>query len=305
MSPFHTVLFAADLSSRSKAAFDVACSIAHAGQGRVSLAYVLEPAYIDEPFGIAEEAGVSSLLPAESPEQRQALLDRLRDEYVPDVPVEVDFILLAGDPAEEIINRAEAVGADLIVMGTQGRRGLDRLLTGSVAEAVLRHAPVPVLAVRSPAAAHAAGAVGVVLHPTDFSDRSQASLQVARSMAVELGARLVLLHVEPTDLPYGGTFYVPADVSAERALLESLRHDADGPDLKHPVEARLVRGEPTAEILKVAKEIGADLIVMGTHGRTGLLRLALGSVAEHVLRGAPCPVLALKQPVASHAQVAR
>jgi nucleotide-binding universal stress UspA family protein len=92
---------------------------------------------------------------------------------------------------------------------------------------------------------------------------------------------------------------VPLDPSMYREELERMRKKAEGPGLKRPVESRFRQGDAAAEILAVAENLGCSLIVMGAHGRTGLARLLLGSVAESVMRRAPCPVLIVKTPVPS------
>jgi nucleotide-binding universal stress UspA family protein len=135
----------------------------------------------------------------------------------------------------------------------------------------------------------------VILHPADSSDGSEVTLQVARSLARDLGAKLVLLHVVPFAV-FPSELGVPVDVRGYRDVMEAVREHLDGPDLKYPVEARLSQGDAAAEILRMAQEIGCDLIVMGTQGRTGLDRLLLGSVAESVLAKADCPVMVVKAP---------
>jgi nucleotide-binding universal stress UspA family protein len=100
-----------------------------------------------------------------------------------------------------------------------------------------------------------------------------------------------VLHVTPLDFVFEGMVAVGGDSRADHDYLEAIRERMEGPDLKCPVEARLERGDPAAEILRTADEFGAELIVMGTHGRSGIGRLLMGSVAEAVLRDAPCPVL--------------
>jgi nucleotide-binding universal stress UspA family protein len=139
--------------------------------------------------------------------------------------------------------------------------------------------------------------VRTVLHPTDFSDASAAALRVARSLARDHGARLIVLHVAPAGAVYG-TIPVPLDLQPHQDSLEVIREVIGGTDLKYPVETRLRLGHAAAEILRAAEEVGADLIVMGTHGRTGLRRLLTGSVAEAVLRRARCPVLIVSSPTA-------
>lgn len=141
--------------------------------------------------------------------------------------------------------------------------------------------------------------VRVILHPMDFSESSGCAFQLACSLARDYGARLVLIHVTPTvvvSVPFVTIPTEPLDVREK--LLEQLAN-LRSPDPNVPVEHHLKEGDPATEILQFAQEIKCDLIVMGTHGRTGLGRLFLGSVAEQVLRKAPCAVLTVKTPVAA------
>ena len=134
-----------------------------------------------------------------------------------------------------------------------------------------------------------------ILHPTDFSQHSQNSFALAWSLARDHGARLILLQVNPPPLTYDEAMARREPGGYEDHLwrmLEAMRPLDPGVRL----EPRLEDGDVPAQIVEVAQETGADLIVMGTHGRTGLGRLLLGSVAEQVLRSAPCPVLTLKAP---------
>jgi nucleotide-binding universal stress UspA family protein len=138
--------------------------------------------------------------------------------------------------------------------------------------------------------------IRTILHPTDFSDPSQSAFQLACALARDYGARLIVLHVIETPLAVAaeGVLIKPTatDLSAVRERLERLWPE----ERRIPVEHRLVEGEVVSQILHVASEAPCDLIVMGTHGRTGLSRLLMGSVAERVLRQAPCLVLAAKAP---------
>jgi nucleotide-binding universal stress UspA family protein len=138
-----------------------------------------------------------------------------------------------------------------------------------------------------------------ILHPTDFSDGSRAAFELACSLAREHGARLSLLHVTVLpDLAYRG-YGLPGFPLEAREYLADVAAGLDQlrpPGGAFPVERRLVEGDPATEIVRLAAEAGADLIVMGTHGRTGLRHALLGSVAEQVIRKAPCPVLTLKLP---------
>jgi nucleotide-binding universal stress UspA family protein len=138
--------------------------------------------------------------------------------------------------------------------------------------------------------------IHTILHPTDFSEYSAHAFRLASALARDYGARLIALHVlVPPAVVYGEGMVVP-DAEQQRdevrAQLEKLQ--ALGGQVR--VVPRLVEGAPVAEILRVAQETGADLILMGTHGRTGLRRLLMGSVAEQVVRQAACPVLTVKMP---------
>jgi nucleotide-binding universal stress UspA family protein len=137
--------------------------------------------------------------------------------------------------------------------------------------------------------------IHTILHPTDFSDQAAAALSMAEALARDYGARLVVLHVLPPPPVIGGEMgsYIPEpDDPAE--LWEKL--NAIKPEGAICVERFLVKGEAAEEIVRMARGENADLVVMGTHGRTGLGRLLMGSVAECVMRKAPCPVLTVKLP---------
>jgi nucleotide-binding universal stress UspA family protein len=138
--------------------------------------------------------------------------------------------------------------------------------------------------------------IHTILHPTDFSTWSKSAFDLACALARDYHARLVVVHVKPPQL-MGGEVHAlittPEEVNRElRAELDELQpHD---PAVK--VERVLKEGDAAEEILRLAKEIASDVIVVGTHGRTGLSRVVMGSVAEAVSREAPCPVLTVKHP---------
>jgi nucleotide-binding universal stress UspA family protein len=138
-----------------------------------------------------------------------------------------------------------------------------------------------------------------ILFPTDLSDRSRAAFPLAAALARDHRASLTLVHVrEVPALPFAEFGAVPpADLPTRDEVLAKLEA-FEPPDEAINVEHVVADGSPAEEIVRVARERHSDLIVMGTHGRTGLSRLLLGSVAEEVMRRAPCPVLTLKEPVA-------
>jgi nucleotide-binding universal stress UspA family protein len=136
--------------------------------------------------------------------------------------------------------------------------------------------------------------LGTILHPTDFSEHSEFAFRLARALARDYNARLVLLHVAPVPtVIYAGGAVPPdpwLDTEEAKAKLRELEGQAQGVR----VESQVMEGDPVDMILRAAEETNSDVIVMGTHGRTALSRLLLGSVAESVLRKAPCPVLTTK-----------
>jgi nucleotide-binding universal stress UspA family protein len=142
-------------------------------------------------------------------------------------------------------------------------------------------------------------AIRVIVHPTDFSEHSEPALEVARRLASDHRARLVILHVAPPEIVVDGRSAVAIDALVFRIPLEETCERIPVRELIQPPEPRLVRGDAAAEILRATREVQGDLIVMGTHGRTGLGRLLMGSVAEKVLRGAECPVLTVRVPLSS------
>jgi nucleotide-binding universal stress UspA family protein len=141
----------------------------------------------------------------------------------------------------------------------------------------------------------------LVLHPTDFSPPSEAAAKLAFGLARDYGARVLILHVIETIAVGGPEGVAILDQEAYEAELRARLAEVRPHDPKVPVEHRLVPGNAAAEILRAAKESQCGVIVLGTHGRTGLGRLLLGSVAEQVVRKAPCPVLTVKAPPAQAA----
>jgi len=213
-----------------------------------------------------------------------------------DLPIEQTQVESAS-PAERIVTYAEDQDIDLLVMGTHGRRGVDHMLFGSVTEEVVRFSPCPTFTVRTDAEVEPSKAVGRILVPIDFSEASDAALEHGKEIAQTYGAEIDLLHVveEP--------FYPPAygpDVASfptqdvvervEKQLADMAREEIGYEHVM--ISART--GYPSSEILDYIDENEVDLVVMATHGRTGLDRVLLGSVAERVLRQSPTPVFIVK-----------
>jgi nucleotide-binding universal stress UspA family protein len=139
--------------------------------------------------------------------------------------------------------------------------------------------------------------IKTILLPTDFSEPSEAAFHLGCSLARDHGSRLVLLHVvTPPTVAYTEGVMLPPTEDIRDEIWAKLDEIAP-PEPGIEVERHMVEGEPSAEIMRLANESNADLIVMGTHGRRGLTRWVMGSVAEAVVRKAPCPVLTVKVPL--------
>jgi len=135
--------------------------------------------------------------------------------------------------------------------------------------------------------------IRTILLPTDFSDGSAAAFRIACSLARDYGATVIVLHVAPPAIVYTGIVPGPTK-EMYQGQLKSWLDGQTMPDLRVHLESRMREGDARDEILAAAEEESCDLIVMGSHGRTGLERVLLGSVAEEVLRRASCPVLTVK-----------
>ena len=235
----------------------------------------------------------------------RAQLDRLAaHERVGDVRLTAS--VRTGKPYHEITAAAGDGAADLIVIATHGRTGLQRALLGSTAERVVRHAPCPVLTV--PATAQPGKGAGQaapfqirrLVVPLDFSPLAQAALPWASFLAARFGAELILLHVvEKFPIDYLLGREVTADSLARlrvqgAARLKELAADL-GKTTGLKVSAVVRDGTPFTEICAAGRELNADLIVLTTHGYTGLKQVWLGSTAERVVRHAPCSVLTVRE----------
>jgi nucleotide-binding universal stress UspA family protein len=185
----------------------------------------------------------------------------------------------SSSPYEGIMEEVQELGPDWIVMGRHGLTGLARLLMGSVTARVIGHSPVNVLVVPQEAAL----SFGRLLMASDDSVFSTVAFEAALSIAQRMESRLVAVSVAAGDGEIKGAMEVTAKLQAAAA--------AQGLAL----ETMVLRGKPDEAIVKAAQAKQADLIILGSHGRTGLRRLLMGSVAERVIGQAHCPVLVVKK----------
>ena len=198
-------------------------------------------------------------------------------------------------PAAVILAYAWDKKADLIVMGTHGRNAASQIFLGNVAEEVVREAPCPVLSVKRDDEGKSLGEMTRILVPVDFSATSTCAVEKAVGMPISARAEIHLLHVleQPTMVSpdVGAMALVPLEDRAEAtARLRDIARDIESQNPSLKPEIHVCEGVPAREILDFAEKQDAKLIVMGTHGRTGLPRLVFGSVAEKVVRRAHCPV---------------
>ena len=143
-----------------------------------------------------------------------------------------------------------------------------------------------------------------ILYPTDFSTTGQTALEMATSLARDRGATLIIMHVEEPPMAYGGGELYYGIEEPDREDLRRMLAEVVPTDPAVPCEHRLMIGSPATAIIEMAEREGVELIVMATHGRTGLLRVLMGSVAEEVVRKAKCPVLTVKPAKVVPAKVA-
>ena len=223
--------------------------------------------------------------------------------------LDVRILVDVGQPATRILERANALPADLIVIGTHGASGFEHLVLGSVTEKVLRKANCAVLTVPPHAARTSTLPFKRVLCAVDFSAWSVRAFELARSLAQESRAALTAVSVIewPWHEPPAPTF---AELPPEQAIalsgyrrhretsalqqLTKLASDSGQADV--PFEPRISHGKAHVEILRTAADIGADLIVIGVHGRNVLDLKVFGSTTHQVVRQATCPVLTLRSP---------
>ena len=203
-----------------------------------------------------------------------------------------------GEPQEAILEYAATHDVDAIVMGTRGRRGVGRLLLGSVTEAVVRDAAVPVLVVRGAAEVKRQYPLETLVVPVDGSRHADAALEQALEIANHHDATvhcLSVVDVAPVGIDDGN------DLRLERLEQYAQQVVDDGVQQAEKVGVDAVgavqHGSTQRQIRTYTDDEDADLVVMGTHGRSGLDRLLLGSVTERVLRTATTPVVTVRAPV--------
>jgi nucleotide-binding universal stress UspA family protein len=293
----HRILCPTDFSPTSTRAFEHAVALAAWCDAALAILHVMPDAVV--PSSELAYMGNPMLL---DPGLRDQTLSDLAGLAAParKIGLRADAELREGRPAAEIVAAARDLPADLVVMGTHGRTGIGRFVLGSVTETVLRRVMCPVLTVP----VHAPGQPGPmffkrIVCATDFSPASAAAVRYAASLAQEADGSLLLVHVldrnEPRGRPDpGGNGHEPNfECAARRMLRAALPSEARQ---WCSVEEVVVSGEPAPEILRLARQREAGILVMGVHGRSLLDLMAFGSVTHQVVQEAACPVLTVRSP---------
>jgi len=285
--PFRKILCAIDFSEGSRKAMVRAARLAkqHDCELVVAHAWYLPPASVAGEFVYPSEL-VKGIIDDHERELASAVEDARK------LTPRVSMKMLDGEPWVKIVEVAEAdPDIDLVILGTHGRTGLGRVFLGSVAEMVVRHAPCSALVIPNEAEA---SAFARILCPIDFSESSRRALDLALELEPTSARTVTLLHVVEPPRVYAaeGAIDVHPGLGGEsQKLLETWGATAIA---KRPAKlAAVVRiGRPATQILAMLGEDKSfELVAVGSHGRTGLQRMLLGSVAERVVRHAGRPVL--------------
>jgi nucleotide-binding universal stress UspA family protein len=286
-----------DFSEESEVALAHAAMLGRSMRAHLILLHVLPlPAHLVEdssydPFFRAStlSADLVARQRGDAADVLQATAGRCRD-----LGVSCEPLLIDDNPSDGLARAAEEVGADLLVLGSHGRAGLQRILLGSVAERAVRLCRRDALVARGPAGQHD-GYRRVVIG-TDFSTYSDRALRAALEVTAP-DATFELVHCWQAPIVPAGMPIAPLRHDLEKNIIESgsrliNRH----PELAGRASFKPLEAPPADGLATRADEIGADLIAVGSHGRRGVKRWLLGSIAEGTIRRAPCSVLVARQP---------
>src|SRR5882724_2385140 len=296
---FRNILLPTDFTPHARSALKYAAAFAREGRGRVVLFSVQTgsvPANLMTlPEHVLEDQDNHWLK-----QLRSQVKDLLTDPLFNSL--EVEPVIVAGEPAHEIANAVRDFDIDLVTVVTHGRRGLARALWGSTAEEIIAEAPCPVLTIRPPQhdfVEHRGGRSQIrlnrVLLATNFRPSSTAATQVATQLANQTGAELHAVYVIGDYLEQISVMFPEGGLTALSRLRsyvqERMHHLARGDSAR--AVAHIAEGRPYEEIVRFAAEKDADMIVIGTNVHASLFggTPVLGSEIERVVRNAPCPVL--------------
>jgi universal stress protein E len=297
---YRKVLVATDFSPHAQAAFKQAIWLARQSGAKITLAHTL-PDFRKLVLSASHQAkadlfyGDGGIFQREVRQQSDTRMRNLVTEMnATDLDVQVETLL--GEPYLQITHAVQAENHELVIVGTRGRSPWEQLFVGSTAKRLIRNCPASVLIVKE----EHAGPPKVILAATDFSDVSRKAVVQGLQLARLSGAAFHLLHVidsgdVPDDMlemvPEGGSLRQEINDEATKRLdefVESLH------EVSTPIHRHLSWGTPSRELTGTAKNLAADLIVMGTVGRSGITGMLLGNTAETVLDTCDCSILTVK-----------
>lgn len=286
------ILLGADGSDVSRHAEQTTLRLARATDAEARAVHVLQ-----RPSLYAAGPGFDPRILEARRETGEQVLGQVRERAV-EADVSVTTELVEGRPAEQLLAQADAWDADLLAVGTRGYGTLERAIVGSVADQLVRTSPVPVLTVSQASDEPPPSPIERILLPSDGSKASLAAAPFALELARATGAELVLVHAITPELEGGKYLDRPASAVAEvhdelaDEALDPLAERCRRADVPH--ERRVVHAPAAEAIVDEAEERDADLIVMATHGRSGIQRFLVGSVADKVLRTASTPLVTVR-----------
>jgi nucleotide-binding universal stress UspA family protein len=297
---YHHILVATDFSAHAQAALQQAVWVAHRSGAKIVLAHMLRDLrkavhYTSYQARMDLLYGEGNLFQREIRHEADVKMRQIvADLGAKDIEIGVETLL--GEPFVEITHAVQQEGYDLVLSGTRGQQAWQQVLVGSTAKRLIRKCPANVWIVR----AEHVGPPKAVLALTDFSEVSRKAVLHGRWVARQASASFHLLHViDSADVPDNLILKVPHGSSLREEINEEARHhlqafiasldnDGDG------VQPHLSWGTPSEEIARTAQHLNADLIAMGTVGRSGIRGMLLGNTAERVLSHCDCSILTVK-----------
>lgn len=284
---YNTIVVAFDDSDFSRSALIESANWIKRHGGRIILVNAVF--FDEEEFGLA-------------PEQREKRIEigrkvcyQTKEKILSEFGITVESLVCEGDAPDVIVDIAQGKHADLIAMGTHGRKGLKRLLMGSVTSGVIVKSPVDVIVIKKPCSA-CTGTYSSILLPFDGSDFSKKALVRACELSKIDGAAITVLYVIPRYEEMIGFFRTESIrenlLGEANKILGSALEIASGQGLSIKTEIR--EGQAADEITKAAADLKNDLIVMGTYGWRGVNKAIMGSSTERVIMNSGCPVLAVR-----------
>jgi nucleotide-binding universal stress UspA family protein len=284
---YNTLLVGFDDSQPSKAALAEAANWVKRHGGDVILVHAV---YFDtEEFGIAPTQMEKRL------QRGEKVCMETKEMIAREFGIQAKSVLCEGEPPEVLVSMAREKKADLIVLGTFGRRGINRLLMGSVTSHVIVNSPVDVLVVKKPCA-ECTGTYRSILVSYDGSEFSNKALDRACSLSKIDGSEITVLYVIPRYeemLGFFRTDSIRSSMNQEAQKIigtATVAASAAGVSVKTAIQ----EGHAAEKITETAAALKADLVVMGSYGWRGVNKAIMGSTTERVLIGAPCPVLAVR-----------